>query len=154
MVRLRFLLIPALMAVPLAAQQGMRGGCCAGQGMGPASQAPIASNPVVELSGNVGEIHIARGQGTPYLEVKQGNVVTKVYLGPMHYLISNDFSPKTGQDISVKGYKQNDTVVAKEVTLEKKTLKFRDDQGRPLWRGGPRRGGAGRMMGRPPAPQE
>jgi len=41
--------------------------------------------------------------------------------------------------VAVKGYKNGDSVVASEVTLpaEKKTLKLRDAQGRPLWRGGP-----------------
>jgi hypothetical protein len=97
--------------------------------------APIAANPVVEIKGVVKQVHISRGQGMPYLEVG----ATKVYLGSMRYLIAENFNPKAGQDVVVKGYKTGDSVVAIEVTLpaEKKTLKLRDAQGRPLWRGGP-----------------
>jgi hypothetical protein len=120
-----------------------------------AARAPVASNPVVEISGVAGQVQISSGQGMPYLEVKQGSGTTKVYLGPMHYLIAEDFRPKTGQEVTVKGYKQaTDSAIAIQVTLtqEKKTLKLRDDNGWPLWRGGPWRGGRGRMMGGPPSP--
>jgi hypothetical protein len=84
----------------------------------------------------------------PYLEVKHGNESTKVYLGPMHYLIAENFSPRTGQEVAVKGYKLSDSLIAIQVTLtqEKKTLKLRDETGWPLWRGGPWRGRRGRMM--------
>ena len=113
-----------------------------------ASRAPIASNPVVDLSGIVGQVQISPGQGTPYLEVKHGSETARVYLGPMHYLIAENFSPKAGQEVAVKGYKQADSIIAIQVTLpqEKKTLKLRDANGWPLWRGGPGRGGRGRMM--------
>ena len=75
-------------------------------------------------------------------------------LGPIHYLIAESFSPKTGQEVTVKGYKQTDNVIAIQVTLtqEKRTLKLRDDNGWPLWRGGAWRGGRGRMMGEQPWP--
>lgn len=138
-------------AMPLAAQMGMGGGRCCMTGNQPqaAAAAPVASNPVVDIAGVVGQVQIARGQGMPYLEVKHGGDTTKVYLGPMPYLIAEDFNPKTGQEVEVKGYKQTDSVIAIQVTLtqEKKTLKLRDDKGWPLWRGGPWRGGRGRMMG-------
>jgi hypothetical protein len=118
------------------------------------SRAPIASNPVVDISGVVGQVQISAGQGMSYLEVKRGAESTKVYLGPVHYLIAENFSPKTGQEVNVRGYKQTDDVIAIQVTLaqEKKTLKLRDDNGWPLWRGGPWRGGRrGRMMGGAPS---
>ncbi len=42
----------------------------------------------------------------------------------------------------VKAYKWNDDFVAATVTLpaQGKTLRLRDEDGRPLWRGGPGRG--------------
>jgi hypothetical protein len=87
----------------------------------------------------------------PYLEVKHGNESSRVYLGPMHYLIAENISPKAGQEVAVKGYKLSDSLIAIQVTLtqEKKTLKLRDEKGWPLWRGGPWRGGRSRMMGGP-----
>ena len=153
MFRMACLFMSVLIGMPLAAQMGMRGrGCCtSGNQPQAASSAPVASNPVVEITGVVGQIQIAAGQGMPYLEVKHGNESTKVYLGPMHYLIAENFSPKTGQEVAVKGYKLSDSLIAIQVTLtqEKKTLKLRDEKGWPLWRGGPWRGGRGRMMGGP-----
>jgi len=107
--------------------------------------APLVSAPAVEMKGVIKQVHIARGQGAPFLDVQQGAAVTKVYLGSMRYLIAENFNPKAGQEIVVKGFKTNNEVVATEVMLpaEKKTLKLRDGQGRPLWRGGPWRGGRG-----------
>jgi hypothetical protein len=101
------------------------------------------AGPVVEIKGVIKQVNIGRGQGMPHLDVEQEGKVTKVQLGSMRYLIAENFNPKAGQQVIVKGYKSGDTVLAIEVTLpaEKKTLKLRDEQGRPLWRGGPRRFG-------------
>jgi hypothetical protein len=149
-----FLLV--LVAIPLAAQPGMRAGTCCPMAnrWQAASPAPVASNPVVNITGTVSQIQIAPGQGAPYVTVKHGTESTKVFLGPVHYLIAENFNPKAGDEVEIKGYKQADSVIAIQVTLtrEKQTLKLRDANGRPLWRGGPWRGGRGRMMGEPPAP--
>ena len=142
--------------MPLAAQRWGGGGrCCMAWNQAQStSRAPVASNPIVEISGVVSQVQISPGQGMPYLEVKRDAEATKVFLGPIHYLIAENFSPKAGQEVTVKGYKQTDSIVAIQVSLpqEKTTLKLRDDNGWPLWRGGPWRGGRGRMMGGPPAP--
>ena len=47
--------------------------------------------------------------------------------------------------LEAKGYKMGDSVVAIRVELPttKKVLKLRDDNGWPLWMGGPRQGGGG-----------
>ena len=107
MLRIKTLFALVWLGLPLAAQMGMRGGCCV---MGNPSQgsgrAPAASNPVVELSGIVGQVQISPGTGMPYLEVKRGEHSTRVYLGPMRYLIAADFNPKTGQEITVIAYQQ------------------------------------------------
>jgi hypothetical protein len=128
-----------LSVLPLAAQDKPEG-CCTG-GMPRTGTAPIAGNPVVEVTGTISEVRIGAGQGMPYIEVRKGSETTRLYLGAMHYLIAQDFSPKTGQQVSAKGYKRADGVVGIQVTLpsEKKTVKLRDEKGWPLWRGGPGR---------------
>jgi len=103
------------------------------------------TGPVVEIKGVIKQVNIGRGQGMPNLDVQHAAGVTKVQLGSMRYLIAENFNPKAGQQVVVKGFKSTDVVLAIEVTLpaEKKTLKLRDEQGRPLWRGGPQRRGWG-----------
>lgn len=103
----------------------------------------IASNPVVTLKGTVQKVQLAQGRGMPYLEVQGGGEVVKVYLGSVRYLMEQGFNPKAGAEVTVKGYKMNPDVIAITVTIasEKKTLKLRDDDGWPLWRGGMMRGG-------------
>jgi hypothetical protein len=158
MFRIANLIVLVSLGMPLPAQMGMGAGRCCMTGKQPQSnsRAPIASNPVVEISGVVGQVQISAGQGMPYLEMKHDAETTRVFLGPMHYLTAQDFSPKAGQDVAVKGYKLADSVIAIQVTVpqEKRTLKLRDDKGWPLWRGGPWRGGRGQMMGGPPNPPE
>jgi hypothetical protein len=113
-------------------------------GQPPARQAPIAGNPKTEIKGRIEKIQIARGHEMPYLEVRTPNGVSKVFLGSVRYLIEQDFNPKAGDELTVKGYKMTDSVVAITVTLTStgKVLKLRDDDGRPVWmrgrRGGPR----------------
>lgn len=100
----------------------------------PPLAAPISGQPLVEMKGTVSKVSAAPGQGMPYLELRSGSETVKVSLGSMRYLMQNDFNPKTGDAIEVKGYKIEDGVVAAEVSLAGgKPLKFRDSQGRPLW---------------------
>jgi hypothetical protein len=106
---------------------------------------PASAGKPVEITGTVGQIHIAAGQGMPYLELKHGSETTRVYLGPMPFLVAENFNPKTGQEVAVKGYRLPDWILAAQVTFvaEKRTVKFRDERGWPVWRGGFGRG-AGR----------
>jgi hypothetical protein len=158
MFRIANLIVLVSIGMPLSAQMGMGAGRCCMTGNQPqsTSRAPVASNAVVEISGVVGQVQISGGQGMPYLEVKHDAETTRVFLGPTHYLIAENFNPKAGQGVAVKGYKLTDSVIAIQVTLpqEKRTLKLRDDNGWPLWRGGPWRGGRGRLMGGPPNPPQ
>jgi hypothetical protein len=122
----------------------------------PNYQAPIASNPVVEMKGKITKIQTAPGQGMPFLEMESDRGTTKVLLGSMRYLMQQNFNPKAGEEVVVKGYKTTDLVVATEVTLpgENKTLKLRDDKGRPVWMGGRRgRGGMRGCCGAGPGPR-
>ena len=109
------------------------------------SRAPVAEYPVVELEGRIGKVQIAPGAGMPALELETKNSAARVLLGPMRFLIDNNFNPKAGEQARVKAYDTRDAFLAIEVTLagEKRTLKFRDDNGWPAWRGGRRRRGPG-----------
>lgn len=139
---MRFLTLacPFLFAIVLGAQTRPEA-CCTGLERSSTGGASIAVNPVVEVSGTIGETLIAVRQGIPYVDVKEGNRTTRLFLGAMHFLIAHDFNPKTGQHVSAKGYKTADGVVGIEATLpsERKTVKLRDERGWPLWRGGPGR---------------
>ena len=103
-------------------------------------QAPITGSPKVELKGKIEKIQLARGQGTPYLEVRTTDKTVRVALGSMRYLMEQDFNPKAGDEVAVTGYKVNDSVVAITVTLPAtgKVLRLRDEAGRPVWMGGRR----------------
>ncbi len=113
------------------------------------AQPPIASNPIVTVEGKIQKVQIAQGQGMPFIELQSAEGTFRVYLGPVRFLMEQDFNPKAGTQISVKGYKMNPDIVAISVTVpaEKKTLTLRDDKGWPVWRGG--RMGHGMMRGEP-----
>jgi hypothetical protein len=108
----------------------------------PAQQVPARGGPRVEIRGTIQEVRILPGQGTPYLVVSQAKKPVRVYLGSMRYLIQQNFNPKMGQEVSVTGFQVPDGVVAATVALtgSDRVLKLRDENGRPLWRGGWRRG--------------
>ena len=118
------------------------GNCCGSEAASTQVAPPAAAGKPVEISGTVGQIHIAAGQGMPHLELKHGAETTPVYLGPMPFLVAENFNPKTGQEIVVKGYKLPDRIIAVQITFvaEKRTVKFRDERGWPVWRGGFGRG--------------
>jgi hypothetical protein len=59
----------------------------------------------------------------------------------MRYLMEQNFNPKAGQQAIVKGFQIDDDLIATSVTLPetKQTIRLRDENGMPLWRGGPGR---------------
>ncbi len=120
-------LSPAL----LLAQRGP-GVCCGG---------PLRNgNLVVELKGRVERVQITPGEGMPFVTVKAGDQSTNVYLGSMRYLMALGFNPRVGDEVTVKGFKANNGLMAITVVLPatNKTFRLRDADGRPLWRGGMR----------------
>lgn len=139
MLRAAAIFLAAVAALPLGARSG---DCCSGDPSSYQMAPPAAAGKPVDLTGTVGQIHIVAGQGMPYFELKRGGETTRVYLGPMPFLISENFNPKAGQEVVVKGYKLQDWVLASQVTFvaEKRTVKFRDEKGWPVWRGGFGRG--------------
>lgn len=106
-----------------------------------AGMAPIKDAPVVEFKGKVERVEIARGQGMPSLEVRREEETVKVLLGSMRYLMEQNFNPKAGTEVSVKGYQVEKSVVAITVTAGGKVLRLRDEDGRPVWMGWHGRGG-------------
>jgi hypothetical protein len=103
------------------------------------SKAPIASNPVVEISGRITRVDPFRpGERMPGIVVDVNGKSTSVLLCAMRYLLEQNFNPKAGTEVQVKGYKLPDMLVAIEVKLlpSGKVLKLRDDNGWPVWRGG------------------
>jgi hypothetical protein len=99
-----------------------------------------AASAKIDLKGSIEKVQVARGQGMPSLYVKTGSGTVRVILGSFRYLIEQDFNPKAGAEIHVKGFKVNDDVMAITVSLpsEGKTLKLRDEEGRPVWMRGRR----------------
>jgi hypothetical protein len=130
--------LPVLLLIgarPLAGQMGPGPGCC-GSGV----QA-LRGAPVVELKGKVSRLQLIPGQGMPSVTIKTESGESQVILGSMRYLMAQGFSPKVGDEILVKAYKTDNGLFAASVTLPgaNKTLRLRDESGRPLWAGGPRR---------------
>jgi hypothetical protein len=102
-------------------------------------KAPVAGNPIVNISGKITRVDASRpGERTPGLVVNVDGTSINVVLGSMRYLMEQDFNPKAGAQVQVKGYKLPASVIAIEVRLpaENVTLKLRDEDGWPLWRGG------------------
>ncbi len=128
----RWLAPSLVLAGILAAQDKGPGPCC---GAGPA---PLARAPVVELKGKVARVQITPGEGMPFVEIKTAGQVAKVQLGSMRYLMAQGFNPKVDDEIVAKAYKLDTGFIAITVTLpaHKKTVQLRDEQGRPVWRGG------------------
>jgi hypothetical protein len=133
-----FLVVPlALFQAATAQTQGGPGRRGMGMGMG---MAPITGAPLVDVKGKVGQVRIAFGQRMPSVVVKTGSEEAVLYLGSMRYLMEQNFNPKVGDEIVAKAYKTANGLFAAQVTLPaaNKTIRLRDETGRPVWRGGPR----------------
>jgi hypothetical protein len=105
---------------------------------GPGAPNLLAGSPKVEIKGRIQSVQLSQGQGTPYLEVQTGSAVTRGVLGAGRYLMEQNFNPKAGAEVAVKGFKAGADVYAITVTLvaEGKLLRLRAEDGRPLWQGG------------------
>jgi hypothetical protein len=100
-------------------------------------RAPAAQNPVVEISGRIIRVNAWQpAAGMPAMTLDVNGVSTRVVLGSMRYLMEQNFNPKTGAEVQVRGYKLSTAVVAIEVRFDGKTIKLRDENGWPVWRGG------------------
>ncbi len=127
------------LAAALAAGAVATGQTTGGRGWGGMGPGAMASGATVDIKGRVAAVQITPGAGMPFVTVKSGDQKIKVHLGSMRYLMGQGFNPKVDEEILVKAYKWNDDLVAISVTLpgQGKTVRLRDEDGRPLWRGGP-----------------
>ena len=95
-----------------------------------------------------GTIAIIDSQATPrrdfymvQLSVQDTSGTTNVVVGPSSYLDSQNISFNKGDSIQVTGskvnFRGNDVMIAAQIVTGGKTIKLRDDSGRPMWmRGG------------------
>jgi hypothetical protein len=151
----------ALVNPGLAQMGGGGGGMGPGGGMGARLYNP---QTVTTIKGTVEKLEdlpsMGRGgsRGMEFrgalLKTDQGSLL--VHLGPGWYLDDNKFTLKAGDTLEATGSKvtlnNQPALIAREVTVNGKTLKLRDDQGLPVWRGmgsGPGMGPGGRQGQKP-----
>jgi hypothetical protein len=128
-----------------------------GGGMNPRMYNP---QTVATVKGQVEKLHEInmgrRGQHMAIREVilktDQGNLM--VHLGPDWYLDEQKFAIKAGDKLEATGSKitlnNQPYLIAREIKMNNKTLKLRDEQGLPAWRGmGPGPGPGGRQGQKP-----
>lgn len=82
------------------------------------------------------------GRAGTHLLLKTDSGTLPVHVGPSTYIAKQQFSFAKGDEISVLGSKVQmagkETLLAREITKEGKTLVLRNAQGIPEWAGGPR----------------
>jgi hypothetical protein len=136
---------------------GMGGGMGMGAGMGPRlynSQTVATVTGQVEKLEDLPSMGGGKGQGMQYrgftLKTDQGSLM--VHLGPGWYLDEKKFAVKAGDTVSATGSQvtlnNQPALIAREVKVNDMTLKLRDDQWLPVWRG--MGGGMGQGPGRGP----
>jgi hypothetical protein len=99
-----------------------------------------AALQIQEIRGTIASVNLVAGNMPSITVNVDGGRRSTVRLGSIRYLIANDFNPKSGQPVVVRGFPQPGVdLVAISVELPKtrQKLTLRDEQGRPLWRGGP-----------------
>ena len=99
-----------------------------------------AAPKILEIHGTIASVNLVAGNMPSITVNAEGGRRLTVRLGSIRYLIANDFNPKSGQSVIVRGFPQPGVdLVAISVELPKtrQKLPLRDEQGRPLWRGGP-----------------
>lgn len=125
------------------------GGCvlmwAAGQG-GPNESRKYDLSTVTTVHGTVQEVtqHPGRRGGTGiHLLVKTETGPIEVHVGPASYVTKQQFAFSAGESVEVTGSRVKiggtDTILAREVRKDGKTLVLRNAQGIPNWRGGPDR---------------
>jgi hypothetical protein len=134
MIVLAFAVLAAGTMNPVWSQPRCCGAC------GGAGQSAIAASPVVEMTGKITRVQMTPGSGMPFLEVSSNGQTSRVYLGAMRYLVKQGFSPSAGDEVKLKAYKTETDLYGISVTLvaQDKTIRLRDENGFPLWRGGGR----------------
>ena len=134
------LIITTLVVTCLAGLALAQVGSRAGQSYDPDTVATIKG--AVEKITEIGD----PGWSSTHLTLRTNGQTYDVRVGPTAYLSDIGVTFSTGEQIEVTGSKLKvgdvNTVVAREITSNGRTLTLRDVQGFPLWAGG-RMGGSG-----------
>lgn len=112
------------------------------QGMGQRRQF-YDTTTVTTIKGTISNVD---SQATPRgdfymvrLTVQDTSGTTAVMVGPSSYLDSQNISFNKGDAIQVTGskvnFRGNDILIAAQIVSGGKTIKLRDDSGRPVWMG-------------------
>ncbi len=110
------------------------------QGMGQRRQF-YDTNSVITYTGTIASVDSqASPRGNNYmirLTVKDTSGTTNVVVGPTSYLDSQSITFNKGDTVKVTGSKMtfngNDVVISAQIVSHGKTIKLRDDTGRPVW---------------------
>jgi hypothetical protein len=118
---------------------------------GPSSSEPVVvaatmssgydSATEIDVEGSVTrvrEVESRRGWTSVHLDLAVGDAAYDVHVGPKFYLAEVGFAPKAGDQLHVLGSRRGGTpaaIIARQITHGEQTWTFRDERGRPLWRG-------------------
>ena len=133
--KLMVILFALALVVPALAKPGP-GGKCPG-GMGGRLYNP---QTVATVKGTVEKVEESTmGMDFRELRLKTDQGSLQVYLGPGWFLDEKKFVVKVGDTMEVTGSQvtlnNQPALIAREVKVNGATLKLRDDQGVPVWRG-------------------
>lgn len=137
------------LAAPALPQPG--GGMGMGGGMGPRLYNPQTVITVKGAVEKLSELSMGPGGGMGMkfrellLKTDKGSLM--VHMGPIWYLDQKKFAVKVGDTLEVTGSQvtlnNQPAIIAREVKVDGQTIKLRDDQGIPAWRGMGQGGGQG-----------
>lgn len=133
--------------------------------LGSSSLAQAPRGPVYQwgtektLTGTIKEVQTTQGRRPGmvgvHLVVDTKDGAFTAMVGPYYVLQSQGYEPKKGDQVELLGsaLKINDqnVIVVKTLTAGSKVVQLRDDEGFPLWKGGPRMGGRPGAWGAQPA---
>jgi hypothetical protein len=135
--------ISLTLVCPVLAQPGPGGGVGMGGGMGPRLYNPQTVTTVRGTVEKLEELSMGGGGGMGMkfreilLKMDKGSIM--IHLGPSWYLDQQKFAVKAGDSLEVTGSQvtlnNQPAIIAREVKVNGQTLKLRDDQGLPAWRG-------------------
>lgn len=110
--------------------------------------APIFDPSTVEtvrgVITRIDSVESRRGPSTGiHLQLQTSGEVLAVHLGPSWYFEEQSFAPQVNDSLTVHGSRvmvqDAPAIIAAEVLHSARSLRLRDTQGRPLWRGQRRR---------------
>lgn len=145
--------ISLALVCPVLAQPDPGGGMGMGMGggMGPRMYNPQTVTTVKGTVEKLEELNMGHGGGMGMqfrellLKTDKGSIL--VHLGPSQYIDQQKFAVKAGDTLEVTGSQvtlnNQPAIIAKDVTVNGQTMKLRDDQGIPAWRGMGRGSGMG-----------